>query len=192
LQLTIDISFTRYFIAFAAVMICRNAAEYYLRPRTAEKEKYSPQDKLTLLTFLLSYLISALAVGTYLLTDKSTNPLNFYSGIAIIMTGFTVRAAAMKKISSSYRQSMAPGSDAVLVTDGIYRMIRHPLYLFYAMEMLGLLLIRFNWISLAMLAADLVNTAYRINSEEAMLDKRYGSRYMEYRRNTKRLIPFIF
>lgn len=185
MQVTIDISLTRYFNAFAAVMLCRNVAEYFIKSKAAEKEKYSPQDKLTLLTFLLSYLVSALAVGIYLLTDKNANPLFFYSGATVILGGFAGRIVAMRKISSSYRQSMTPSSDAVLVTDGIYRMMRHPLYLFYAVEMLGLLLVRLNWVSFIMLAVNLFNTAYRIRREEKLLSDKYGQQYQAYCRKFK-------
>ena len=192
MQLTIDISITRYFTAFAAIMICRNIAEHFFKPKVTGRDKPGPADKMTLLMFLLSYLISALAAGIFLLTDKNTALIPFLIGLVVIAAGFAGRIIALRKISSSYSQLMTPDKQAALITDGVYSRIRHPLYLFYAMEMLGLLLIRFNWISLAMLAVDLVNTVYRIRREEILLDQRYGSRYREYCRTTKRLIPFIF
>jgi protein-S-isoprenylcysteine O-methyltransferase Ste14 len=192
LELAINISFTRYVIAFTAIMFGRNILEIFTKPKSSGKSRYDTKDKLTLLVFLLTYLASALAAAIYLLTDITINPVTFLAGTIIQAAGCAGRMIALRKISSSYSQSMIPGKDAVLVTDGFYSRIRHPLYSFYALEMLGILLIRFNWISLAMLAADLVNTAYRINREETLLTEKHGVRYEEYRKRTKRLIPFIF
>ena len=191
-ELTVNISITKYFIAFTAIIVCRNIIEIFIKPKNSGKSRYGTKDKITLLVFLLTYLVSALAAAIYLLTDKTINPIPFLAGMAILSAGYAGRIIALRKISSSYSQSMVPGNEDFLVTGGPYSLIRHPLYLCYALEMLGLLLIRFNWISLAMLAADLVNTVYRINREETLLTEKYGVRYEEYRKTTKRLIPFIF
>lgn len=190
--MTLKLYFSGYFAAYAGAIFCRNLAEHLVRPRGSLSEKPGQKDKATLLTFLLTYLLSAAATGIYILTDKKADQIPFLIGLAVMAAGFAGRITALRKISSSYSQLMIPNKEAALITDGVYSRIRHPLYLFYAMEMLGLLLIRFNWISLAMLAADLANTAYRIEREESLLNQRYGSRYGEYRKRTKRLIPFIY
>lgn len=192
MELTVNISITKYIIAFTAIIVCRNIVEIFIKPKNSGNSRYDTKDKLTLLVFMLTYLLSALAVAIFLLTDKTVNPIPFWAGMAVLAAGYAGRVIALRKISSSYSQAMTPGNEAVLVTGGFYSKVRHPLYLFYALEMLGLLLIRFNWISLALLAADLVNTVYRINREETLLAKKYGIRYEEYRKRTKRLIPFIF
>lgn len=80
--------------------------------------------------------------------------------------------------------------DEELNTDGLYAYIRHPLYL-------GSILI--IWASPIMTAAWLQICIYTtlyfvIGSihEEKLLSKRFGESYKEYKRTTKRLIPFLF
>lgn len=192
MELTVNISITKYFIAFTAILVCRNIVEIFIKPKNSGKSRYDTKDKLTLLAFFFFYFISSLAVGVFLLTARNIEPVPFFAGMIMVAAGYAGRIASLRRISSSYNQSMQPNPDAVLVTGGVYSLIRHPLYFFYALEMLGLLLIRFNWISLALLAADLVNTVYRINREETLLTEKYGVHYEEYSKRTKRLIPFIF
>jgi protein-S-isoprenylcysteine O-methyltransferase Ste14 len=178
--MSFHVSVTRYFIIFVLFMIARNVTEIWIKP--GKKEDYDIRDRFTLLVFLLSYLISATAICVLLLTESRTNYIAFFSGLTTVALGFWGRVVALKKISTNYRQSMAPGENAILVTDGIYGVLRHPLYTFYALEMLGLFLVRFNWISFSMLAINLLNTAYRIKYEERLLKQRYGEQYGEHLR----------
>jgi len=79
-----------------------------------------------------------------------------------------------------------------LVTDGLYRVIRHPSYL-------GLLLGLNGWALLFRSAIGvLVSLLFfplllaRMNSEEALLESEFGEQYADYRRRTSRLVPFVY
>ena len=82
-------------------------------------------------------------------------------------------------------------SGAEMLTNGIYRYIRHPMYL----SVLGVSLILvmndfspirfFVWI---ILTADLI---LKMNYEEKLLSFTFKN-YSEYKKQTKRLIPFIY
>jgi protein-S-isoprenylcysteine O-methyltransferase Ste14 len=88
-----------------------------------------------------------------------------------------------------FRQLGQPGVPGQLVTTGIYRYVRHPLYTF------GLLLI---WLSPIMtrniLTVCLGLTAYilvGIQFEERRLVREFGAAYEVYRRTTGMLLPHI-
>ncbi len=76
-----------------------------------------------------------------------------------------------------------------LVTDGIYRYIRHPQYLGLFLIMIGWLL---HWPTLLTLIffSALVIVYYRLGiSEEKILAQRFGEEFETYRRQTPRLFP---
>lgn len=71
--------------------------------------------------------------------------------------------------------------------------MRHPSYLGAIVALSGFGLALGNWLStLVVFVAALVSYGYRIHVEEAALVKGLGDRYVEYRRRTKRLIPWVY
>jgi protein-S-isoprenylcysteine O-methyltransferase Ste14 len=79
-----------------------------------------------------------------------------------------------------------------LVTNGPYRVVRHPIYFGYLLGHAGFLLANFSWRNLAVLGLLYVAQVVRIRREEAILaatDDDYG-RYQ--RRVRWRLLPFVY
>ena len=78
---------------------------------------------------------------------------------------------------------------ARLVTDGLYRWVRHPLYT------CGLLLLwllpTMTWNLLALAAGLTVYILVGIYFEERKLLREFGPAYAEYRRRTPALVPFL-
>ncbi len=79
-----------------------------------------------------------------------------------------------------------------LVKDGLYKHIRHPLYLGEILRNLGFVAIFSSGygILIVLLASTLL--LFRIEIEEKMLMAVFGEEYKEYKKNTKRLIPYIY
>ncbi len=79
-----------------------------------------------------------------------------------------------------------------LVTDGIYRYIRHPLYSSLFLLSWGIFFKSPSWIGLALAAgasAFLVATA---RADETECIDCFGSEYRQYMRHTRMFIPYIF
>ena len=79
-----------------------------------------------------------------------------------------------------------------LVTDGPYHYIRHPLYLGEILRNVGIVSIFSSGIGLLLILVGTILLLFRINMEEEMLLKAFGSEYKEYQRTTKKLIPYIY
>ena len=86
--------------------------------------------------------------------------------------------------------AIQPGHE--LVTDGVYRIIRHPSYL-------GMFILMFGWALAFRSGAGVILAALiippvlaRIRSEEALLRAQFGEQYDAYRRRTWRLVPGIY
>jgi protein-S-isoprenylcysteine O-methyltransferase Ste14 len=79
----------------------------------------------------------------------------------------------------------------VLVTHGIYRFIRHPMYSSLIFLDWGLFFKRMSWLSggIALLACILLMIAALV--EEAENIRYFGTQYREYMKRTKRFVPFL-
>ena len=77
-----------------------------------------------------------------------------------------------------------------LVTKGVYRRIRHPMYLSLLIFSAGNALALPNYVAgPALLVAMLVVIAFRVGPEERMLLEEFGEEYEAYRKRSHRLFP---
>ena len=84
-----------------------------------------------------------------------------------------------------------PVKNAVFVTKGPYRLIRHPMYtslfLFTLPELIG----DFSYIRLLAFAFMAITLLYKLRYEEKLLLEKFDE-YEHYMTKTKRIIPYIF
>jgi protein-S-isoprenylcysteine O-methyltransferase Ste14 len=79
------------------------------------------------------------------------------------------------------------------VTDGPYRVIRHPAYAGTLLLTAGLGLALGNWLSLALLlVVPFVGHLPRIRAEELALERSLGDAYRDYETGTRRLVPGLW
>lgn len=80
-----------------------------------------------------------------------------------------------------------------LVRKGPFALVRHPTYLAHSLMFLGAFLIT-GTISVGLIAAFdfTVTNAVIIPLEERELARRFGEEYNRYRKETRRLIPYVF
>jgi protein-S-isoprenylcysteine O-methyltransferase Ste14 len=80
-------------------------------------------------------------------------------------------------------------SNAMLVTGGPYRWVRHPFYISFAMAIIANALVADNWfLAIIGIGAFLVMVA-RTRIEERNLVARFGDDYVNYMRRTGRFLP---
>jgi len=80
-----------------------------------------------------------------------------------------------------------------LVTEGVYRRVRHPMYTALFLYSLGQLLALPNWVAgPSYLVCFGILFALRIGAEEQMMLDAFGAEYDAYRAKTKRLVPGLW
>lgn len=136
---------------------------------------------------LVSAQLLLIALIAFPFRAAQLNILNlslFFLGLAVGVAAITAMPAR------SFSVMPEPTSECALVTDGIYRHLRHPMYLalllcgFAACLAYGSAL---KWGLLAMLAGVLMA---KIRREERLLLARFEG-YAAYRLRTKALIPYL-
>jgi len=82
--------------------------------------------------------------------------------------------------------------DTVLVTTGLYGIVRHPIYLGLFISLTALALMAANLLVLLPTLALLIVLYASIAEEEVILIDRFGDEYREYKKRTPRLIPKLW
>ena len=117
---------------------------------------------------------------------------SFYIGYLPLALGLSVGYLAIKtqpKKNFNIRPDIK--ENCILITDGIYSYIRHPMYFSVIVSMLGVLLLRFSLYELVLYMVLVINMITKMLYEESLWHCE-GKEYKEYSKNTKRLIPFLF
>lgn len=110
--------------------------------------------------------------------------------LALIVAGSALAIYGVVNLGASF--SIMSEARAV-VTEGIYRFVRHPIYLFEDMALIGLFLQYISPYTAIIVFACLALQIKRINNEEAVLQKSFPAEYASYKtRTTARLIPGIY
>jgi protein-S-isoprenylcysteine O-methyltransferase Ste14 len=133
-------------------------------------------------------------VGTYLVwliplipPAPSWPPLQEVSAVVCVV-GEALVVYTICKLGRSF--SIAPQARR-LVTDGPYRLIRHPLYATEELALIGVLMQHVWWGALAFLAVHLALQIRRMLYEESLLKAVFPD-YVAYARRTARLIPGVW
>jgi protein-S-isoprenylcysteine O-methyltransferase Ste14 len=92
-------------------------------------------------------------------------------------------------IDSGITPVSATRKEHKLVTNGIYRWIRHPLYTVGASLFTSFGLMADNWFIILLGALAFIAMAIRTPKEEANLIEKFGDEYREYMKRTGRFLP---
>jgi protein-S-isoprenylcysteine O-methyltransferase len=113
-------------------------------------------------------------------------------GIALMAGGLALRIYSTLWLGPMFTRfvQIIPGHR--LVTDGPYRLMRHPSYTGALVALTGLGLSLDSWLSLVVLVL-LPGAAflYRIRVEDRALLEAFGEEYLRYRKTVKSLVPFL-
>jgi protein-S-isoprenylcysteine O-methyltransferase Ste14 len=110
------------------------------------------------------------------------------AGGALVLFRLTHRALGrMWSVSLQLREGHR------LVTSGVYRIVRHPMYSAFWLMALAQALLLPNWVAgPAGLVGFGLLFALRIGPEERMMEEAFGEEYRAYRSRTWRVIPYIY
>jgi protein-S-isoprenylcysteine O-methyltransferase Ste14 len=95
-------------------------------------------------------------------------------------------------IGSGITPTSATRKEHKLVTNGIYRYVRHPLYTIGSAMFVAFGMMADSWFIAALGILTFILMAIRTPKEEANLIEKFGDEYREYMKHTGRYLPKLF
>jgi protein-S-isoprenylcysteine O-methyltransferase Ste14 len=121
----------------------------------------------------------------------STGPL--VAGALCLAAGLWLFSRSHADLGTNWSITLEVRKEHRLITQGVYRAIRHPMYSALALYTVGQALVIANWVAgLSNVIAFAVLLALRIGAEERMMAEQFGAEYAAYSARTKRLIPGVW
>ena len=111
-------------------------------------------------------------------------------GAIIFISGLWVLHRSHIDLAKNFSPSLFIQKQHTLVTAGIFKYIRHPMYLSFWAWAVGQALLILNWIAgpLGIIAFYLIYS-FRVEHEEQQLIDYFGDLYLDYKKSTGRLFP---
>ncbi|MGH9511201.1 MAG: methyltransferase family protein [Terriglobales bacterium] len=115
-----------------------------------------------------------------------------YVGLLLCSAGIALRLLALAKLGRQFSAYVTLQEGHQLVQSGIYRMIRHPLYLSLLLAAPGMALVFDSTLVWPILGIAAMFVATRIRHEEKLLKSEFGRSFDAYQSRSWRLLPLIF
>lgn len=116
----------------------------------------------------------------YILLQNSPSPLQIF-GMVLALGAFILWIIARIQLADNF----SIGAQAhKLMTTGIYAKLRHPVYYFSIIALLGIIIAVNNYYLVIALVALTVLELSRIKAEENVLSKKFSEEYEKYKRSS--------
>ena len=134
-----------------------------------------------------------IATPVFAFADYPLRPVPLSAGVVCLAVGLWLFAKSHADLGTNWSITLEVREKHQLVTQGIYRAVRHPMYSALLLYALGQALVVPNWIvGPSYVVAMSLLFALRIGPEERLMLEEFGKDYETYRERTKRLVPGIW
>ncbi|MDS0527054.1 isoprenylcysteine carboxylmethyltransferase family protein [Clostridium sp. SHJSY1] len=156
------------------------------------KEKGDKNSCLLLVLGVLSTIFFNVACRKYILF-LTTPVFLFWIGTIFIVAGVFLRIYSVWTLGKFFTLSVQVTSEQKIIQTGPYKYLRHPSYSGSILSLIGISFCFRNIIGIILTIAIIaIIYKYRIRVEEKMLEKTFSDSYKEYKKRTKKIIPFIW
>ena len=131
-------------------------------------------------TLILVMVAIPILIGIYFRSGAVVNGYS-YAGLALMIPSLILFAMARIQLGSSFQVSAKANK---LVTTGLYKKLRHPIYLFGLIFMVGVIIFFQKFIFLIVLVVLIFLQMKRIKNEEKVLGEKFGDQYIQYKKGT--------
>jgi protein-S-isoprenylcysteine O-methyltransferase Ste14 len=138
-------------------------------------------------TYMLIAMIAMIVLNfLFPLAIVIRSPWNL-PGIIPIVLGVYISVVAEKSFRDA-RTTVTPFAESsILVTNGMYRISRNPMYLGFILILIGIAIMMRSLTPFAIIPVFLVVIEKRfVTTEERMLAEKFGRQYTDYKRKTRR------
>lgn len=167
--------------------------ESFFTSKEKEATKYHG-DWTLVLTSLLYLAAGVMMAWEFFNFNRGFSLTSVVLGLGLLLSAIVLRYWSIKSLGDQWAihvsgQSQLP-HELALVTQGPYKYVRHPIYLSYIVELLGLAILFSAFYSLIFVCViNIPSYIIRSQYEEKEAGKRLGERYLVYKKNTSFMAP---
>jgi protein-S-isoprenylcysteine O-methyltransferase Ste14 len=139
--------------------------------------------------FMLAIIVAGVVAG-----GQWAGALRFAGAVAggvLIIGGAILLWSGIRDLDRSMSPMPRPRDTAVLIQDGVYRQLRHPIYASLILIAIGWSLLMASFLALGLAIALALLLDLKARREEIWLRDRYPG-YAEYSLHTKRFVPGLY
>lgn len=141
--------------------------------------------------FLLLGIIIISSAMEFKYLNRPLYPVIHYIGVTLILLGALLFTLILIGFGQFMTPNPVPRDSSKLVTTGLYKYVRHPMYFTVLVLITGVTLYFQAFYSLIWIPVALTFLIIKSKAEEKFLRKKYPE-YTEYSAGTKRIIPYIY
>ena len=138
---------------------------------------------------LLALIFAVFQLGTIVYTDSYFS-LRITALIVYLISSW-LQIAATKNLGDVYSQDILILRNHRLVTKGLYKVVRHPQYLFQILMDLGGGIATMGYIVVVIAIVEIPLLIMRASVEEKFLQKNFKDAFSAYKKKSGFMIPFI-
>jgi len=162
--------------------------------KTAESRKGSLEVFLLTVAWI-TFFVPLLWVWTPFLAfaDFPLHPAPLVIGTGVLAFSLWLLHRSHTDLGTNWSVTLEIRESHQLVTKGVYRSVRHPMYLALLLSGLGQALVIPNWVAAPSYAAGMALVfLLRLKPEERLMTDRFDGAYEAYASRTSRLIPGVW
>lgn len=133
-----------------------------------------------------------IATGFPAALDQPFSPARAVAGLLVFVAALVLFHATHKALGRNWSVTLAVRQEHSLVTGGVYRFVRHPMYTAFWMWAIAQALTLQNWLAGP---AGLIGFGtlylFRVGREEALMRETFGAAWDAYAARTPRVVPFL-
>jgi protein-S-isoprenylcysteine O-methyltransferase Ste14 len=170
--------------------------EFVLFPSKFKASAYS--EKRSFLLVMMAIVISILStvllvrVNLFILPEPFLT-LSSYFGLFLYTTGVVFRYVGTLTLGKYFTRDVEVSHDHELISTGLYKYLRHPLYLGLFFLGIGTSLVFGNYLTIItsiLLMGGTLN--HRMALEEKAMEKIIGDKYVAWKKKRYRFFPYIY
>jgi protein-S-isoprenylcysteine O-methyltransferase Ste14 len=183
-----NVAFTIIFLIFMIIMSLERVWETFLKGNRKSGKIIKGWTLWVLTTFYV--IVIGGTVIEYFVLKRIINPFITCLGFSMYLTGLVFRNWAIKSLGEYHSAHIEIRGEHLLVRDGAYQYLRHPIYLGIIIEILGIPLIPNAYYALLLAISTYLPLLFlRMYWEEQIMVDKFGEKYFRYRKEVWGLLP---
>ena len=184
-----------YFFEFVLITFVRSIHTAKYRTLATPVDRKTAADIVLLGLAGVGMLVPLVYVFTPVLDFANYRLPDWFGGIGAILFACAIwllwRSHA--DLGRNWTPTLGIRENHEMVTDGVFKFIRHPMYAAHILWAIAAALMLHNWIAgYSFLVISVTQYLSRVKAEEQMMVDQFGEEYKTYMQETGRIIPRIF